>query len=714
MAVTQSLPRPVGPLDSPRPASARRLDWRTAILCIPELIAVGVAGFSVLPMVLLLAGQFHPGLAIALGLLGAVAAIVASGLLVSDQPPPLRPGLPGQRPVTGLVLTVLAVVLAFVWLAFNLRYYAEDVYAQRDPATYSLAARWLMSHASLAIPTHPELFGSPTGYDDTSAGFAHITDGTVHAQGNHLLPVLLACLGSVFGTTAMLQGNMVLGALGLITFYGVARQVVGHGFAFVAVAALAVSMPFLYVTRDTYSEPLALLLTMGGLSLLYRALRTGRSRDYATAGFVTGATALVRIDGYVTLLSLLVVATVVVGLARGGPGWRRGAALLVPAAVLTLLGWLDVSRLSPSYYHNQHHQISSIFKAAIVLAVLGVVVAILLMRPAVRRVVSSLGRARPVSVMLGLAVVGAFALLASRPHWMQTHGLDNTVVSTTQRLALLPVDGTRTYNEQTLNWQAMYFGWPVIALAVVGYVLLIIRLVRRRELALLAILTVGLSMSALYLWSSEITPDQVWAMRRYVPVVLPILFIAAAYVLAVVWHVLALRWRQHGLARPAVWCARAALVLVGLTLVWKPWTVTHPVFTLREEVPQLGQVNRICAALPADAAVLIVDDGLRWGYGQTIRTYCDVPVLSLVGADSTALAGVRSSVTASGRTLYVVAAKYEELTFTGAIPEQPFSSVETTRWPSVIGTVPKGPAVQTVGVYLATVRADGQVDEVSR
>jgi hypothetical protein len=112
--------------------------------------------------------------------------------------------------------------------------------------------------------------------------------------------------------------------------------------------------------------------------------------------------------------------------------------------------------------------------------------------------------------------------------------------------------------------------------------------------------------------------------------------------------------------------------------------------------------------------VLIVDDGLRWGYSQTIRTYCDVPVLALVDANTTALAGVRASVTASGRTLYVVAAKYEELTFAGPIPQQPFSSVETTRWPSVIGTVPKGPAVQTVGVYLGTVRADGQVDEVSR
>ena len=34
-------------------------------------------------------------------------------------------------------------------------------------------------------------------------------------------------------------------------------------------------------------------------------------------------------------------------------------------------------------------------------------------------------------------------------------------------------------------------------------------------------------MSALYLWTSEVAPDQPWAMRRYVPVVLPLMLIAA-------------------------------------------------------------------------------------------------------------------------------------------------------------------------------------------
>jgi hypothetical protein len=718
MAVTQS---PSVQLDSDRPANraGRPHRWAAIVLLLPELIALAVAGFSVPSMVLLLANQFRPAIAIPLGVLGAIGAVVASGLtnrgVESDVA--LNPKLPGQSPRAAVLFTIIAIAFALAWMLVSLRYYAEDVFAQRDPATYSLAARWLVSHHSLAISTDPQLFGRPPGFDDTSAGFAHMHSGTVYAQGNHLLPVLLACIGWAFGSTALLQGNIVIGALALVAFFGVARQIAGHAFALVAVIALSVSMPYLYVTRDTYSESLALLLTMGGLALLYRALRSGRVRDYGTAGFVTGATALVRIDGYVTLLCLLIIGAVVIGLARGtdpGAGWRRGAALFVPALVMTLLGWLDVTRLSPSYYQTQQPQISQILKGAVLLTVLSIGLALLLMRPAVRRLLVRLSRTQLTSFGLGLAVVAAFVVLVTRPQWMQTHGIENTVVSTTQRLAGMTIDGTRTYNEQTVSWQAMYLGWPTVLLAVAGYVLLAVHVVRHRELALLGILTVGPSMTVLYLWSSKITPDQVWAMRRYVPVVMPVLLIAAVYVLAVLWAALAGRWNGRSLDYRAIWGGRTALVLIAALLVAIPLSVSHPVLGLREEVPQIRQVNAICRALPSDAALLIADDGLRWGYSETMRAYCDVPTIAVPTTDATTLAQVRSSVAAGGHTLYVMASRPSELPYAQAAPNQSFSTVKTTRWPSVIGTAPKGPAIQEVSVYLGTVGTDGLVSAVSR
>ena len=119
-------------------------------------------------------------------------------------------------------------------------------------------------------------------------------------------------------------------------------------------------MPIIYVSRDTFTEPLALLFLMGGLALLYRAVDTGRTVDFAAAGFVTSVAAVVRIDAYAALLSLLVVAAVLLAVAaprqRRDAAWRS-AALLGSAVPMVVVGYLDVSWLSPGYYHNQRSQI---------------------------------------------------------------------------------------------------------------------------------------------------------------------------------------------------------------------------------------------------------------------------------------------------------------------------------------------------------------------
>jgi hypothetical protein len=425
---------------------------------------------------------------------------------------------------------------------------------------------------------------------------------------------------------------------------------------------------------------------------------------------------MVRIDGYVALLCLLGVAAVLAGI-----GWRdnrrrafgRAVALVVGAAATTLLGWLDVHRLSPAYYQSQISQLGAIGKAAIALVVLAVVVAALLARPVVYQAAAAATRTRTMAVVVVVVMVGAFLAFLTRPHWQQTHSIDNSIIATTQRLAGMTVDGTRTYSEQTLHWQAMYMGWPVLVLAVVGYCVLLMRLLRGRDLALLGILSVGLSMSALYLWTAQITPDQVWAMRRYVPVVIPAFLIAATYVLAVVWSGLAARRADWVMPPVLLWTARACLVALGLSLVWTPWRVTQPVWTLREEVPQLTQVQAVCAALPSDAALLIVDDGLRWGYAQTMRAYCDVATIALVSPNPATLAAVRTSVADGGRTLYVMSERPGELTYGSAAPTVPFSKVTTTRWPSLIGKTPTGPARQEVDVYLATIGPDGRANAVN-
>jgi hypothetical protein len=232
-----------------------------------------------------------------------------------------------------------------------------------------------------------------------------------------------------------------------------------------------------------------------------------------------------------------------------------------------------------------------------------------------------------------------------------------------------------------------------VLLAVAGYVLITRRVLRDRDYPLLGLLITGLAVSALYLWSPEITPDQVYAARRFVPVIMPALLIAAAFALRVLWA----RFN------------RALAAIAGTAMIAIPVLITIPAFGVREEVPQLAQVRAVCAAVGRSGAIVEIDDSTQYSYEQTFRSYCNVPSLGLPGATAAQLVKVRATLLANGRILFVAGATAKPL---GVPDGRPFSTVRTTRWPSTLHTAPAGPAYETVNIYLGRVEADGTVTEV--
>jgi hypothetical protein len=630
-------------------------------------------------MVLLLAGHLVWAIAFPLGAVGAAVAVWIAG--------------PTREPESRDVVRWTAIVLGLlvVWTVVNSLLSAEDVYAHRDPTTYNLAGRYLVDHSTLRMNTHAEIFGSPVGYTDQSAGFQDFRPGLLAVQGNHLLPVFLGAAGRIAGNAGVLKANIVFAALALFAFFGLARRIVGPRFGALVTAALAVSLPMIYVSRDTFSEPLALLFLMGALTLLHRAVRTGRLGDYAACGLVAGTSAMVRIDSYASLLALVVAGAVI--LAHAPPGRRRSASvrvgvLAVVGLVPTVIGWVDVSRLSPAYYADQRHSILKLAEAAVALAVLGAIGVALVWRG---RLGPWIGAHRPAlaTTASGL-IVAAFLFLASRPLWLVDHGVLTPYLMQVQKDSQDTVDGTRTYDELTLNWQALYFGWPTVVLAVIGYVLLVRRFLLRRDWPLIGALSMGLALSALYLYSSQITPDQIWAARRYVPVVMPMLLVAAAAAL-----------RAAGRRRRWVAVVGAVVVLAY------PIVVTVPAFTVREGYPHMSQVDAICSKLPSDAAVVAVDFDASWSYQMTVRAYCDVPIISVEQAAQSELATIRASAHEHGRTLFVLSTRPVNLHFDGAAT--PLSTIRAQKWPSSLHTSPRGPGHETVTVYLGRVQDDGTV-----
>jgi hypothetical protein len=238
---------------------------------------------------------------------------------------------------------------------------------------------------------------------------------------------------------------------------------------------------------------------------------------------------------------------------------------------------------------------------------------------------------------------------------------------------------------------------------VIGYVLLVAAVVRRRAYGTVAALTMGLTMSALYLWNPQIAPDQPWAMRRYVPVVLPLLLVAAMAGLAALarWE----RGRQVG---------RAVIVLACAYVVVFAAQVSWPMRHVRDEVPQLRQVEAICAAVGPRGAVVEVDDSAVFGYGQTLRGFCNVPTIGLPAAAPEQLAAVRRAVAAHGRVLYVLSQDPARATYADGVQPGAFSTVTVQRWPTQINVAPDEADQQTYTMFLSTVDDRGFAHPVTR
>jgi hypothetical protein len=659
----------------------------------PEAVAAAAAGFSVGPMILLLLGHFTPALALPVGFAGAaIAACVC--------------GLPRAVPTGGAVLIhVAAAAFCLLWFLYNVRYTAQDVYATRDPATYTITGRWLVDHPTLQIPTHLEIFGSPTGGVGETGGYALVSPGTLNAQGNHLLPALAAMLTWIFGSSAIFHANVVISAVALFVFFGLARRVVTPILALAAMSALALSMPLIYVGRDSYTEPLTLLFLMGALALVHRGYASGRIRDFALAGLVGGSAAMARIDSYGGLIGLVAAAAVyvmVTGDRRAAV--LRGAALLGGAAVTTAIGWLDLVHLSRQYYNSQHHNIVLLLLALFGVVILSPLVVAVGWRPGVRSWLAREHSRRVLALSLNGLVVVAFAVLASRPLWLTSRGDRNANLENMQARWNHAIDGTRTYHEQTVHWLALYLGWGTVVVAVAGYCVLITAFLRRREYALSGVLTMGLTMSALYLWNGQIAPDQPWAMRRYVPVIMPLLLVAAGAAVQEAWeHRGPLRFR---------WMSRVILIVAVGYGVWFPWKVTEPMRHVRDEVPQLVQLDALCSAIGTRGAVVEADEPTVFGYGQTLRSFCNVPTINLDAPLPVELAAMRSAALSHGRTLFVLAQNPDFVPVAPGSAKEPFSVVTVQRWPTQINVAPTLADTQTYAMYLYVVDPAGSAQPV--
>lgn len=578
---------------------------RALVALLSAVVAVGGTGLALAVM-----GQYRLWVVLLVG--GAAAAILTFLAWPRGR---ARGGL--TAPAVAMVLVASAFVL---WNGLLAGHY---VWVDRDPGVYGATGKWIAEHGDLVVDGGARWteIGSEFGWH--SAGMYPEPGGRLEFQFSHLTGVLLAVANGIGGDRLMFALPAVLGGLSLCVIFAVGVRLSRRPWLVLAsVTALGLSLPQLSVSRDTYSEAGTQLLVWGGIWLLLLADRRRRPGVALLAGVVIGGALMSRIDALVYVVPLPILAALA-WLARPDRAARRSlrqtvVAALVGALPLLALATVDVKYRAGGYYDALHDQVVLLRVAFVAAVVLGV--ALIIVWPRLHRARALAANVRnPVATGTAVAVgAGLVAAWALRPA-LDTGRIDPPI-STTATLQKLEgvgvIDASRSYSEHTMTWMSWYLGPVVVALAIWGIGILIVRFIRDAHAAAGMVLTVAGICTAMYLIRPEITPDQIWASRRFVPAALPFLVLSAVVALDAVLD-RATAVTGHRLLRPAM------VPLACAALIVFPLGSTLPVRTFSSQEGFVTVIDQTCDAIGPNAAVVFSKDDIeKLTLLQTVRGYC--------------------------------------------------------------------------------------------
>jgi hypothetical protein len=636
------------------------------------------------------------------------------------------PGVPGWAAWCGAAGTVAVAAGFAVW---QFRFSSGSVIVLRDPGAFLQAGYWIAEHGSLPIPESRAAFGgAPAGLAFSSTGF-FTSGGAVVPGFMSGLPLLLAAGFWVHGIPAGAAMAPVLGGLAVLAFGGLVGRLAGPQWAPAGALALALTLPELYTTRAPFTQPVSQVLLLGGLCLVIDALtlRGPQRVLVALGGLALGLTVLVGIDGLVDLLPAIPFAGIL--------AMRRSGMVVAFCSGLVLgtgYGVADGYLLARPFLASLGALTWLIAVIALALAAVTVAAVALLRSAPVRRGLRKLLARRPLRWLPGLAgvLVGAALVgLAFRPYVQTVRGPATgavaAYVASLQRLEQLPVAPGRLYAEDTLYWVIWYVGVPAVLLGGFGVALL----ARSTLSALLsgepraAARSWGLPLAlicwgaATVLWQPETVPDQPWASRRLVPLVIPGLIAAAIW--AAAW--LAGQARDRGASSAmasVVGCCCVAALLVPTASTTFGLALTHSgtagglrplaggLGTRRIGQGEAAAVRGLCAALGPSASVVILDRSVAGQFTQVIRGMCGVPAGSMAGQSRTAVASVISAIEARGRRPVLLAARPSQLAGFGGIPIRVLD-LSTTQDPHELTQPPTAPWPVHYVIWMQSPRATG-------
>jgi hypothetical protein len=484
---------------------------------------------------------------------------------------------------------------------FYVRYPTDSMVTGADEAVYASHGIYLAKHGRLDVlypwpggldPVFDQEFKrhlALPGLDDNGSGLT--------VQFAHLFPVWLGQAFATTGALGLFRVNGALACLSLITFYGFCQLLVPRPAALAAALFLGFNVSQLWLARITLSEVFTQLWIWSGLLLLYQALQ-GVDRFLAFwGGAFLGMASLVRCDAWL-LPAFLFLAHLVFKLVKSpdadksAPVWRAAYSSALP---LTALAVGQLWFFSRPYFLDL-----SRYFVAIGWITGGCLVALAVTRPYLRELARPLLQAPTTVMLIGLGMVAA----AAYAYYVRPRRYPGDFSS---------------YSVENL---AAYLS-PLVIWAAVGGAWLAVRAACRPggNPAQLPLLVVALGYAFGFLWQPSIDVFHFWAIRRFVPVVIPAFVMFAA---------LGLSWLVQQLPRH-VWLLAAAGILGFVS--YFDFRAGQLIWRVAENYGMYPAVRELAEHLPRGELVL--------AYGMPERFLplflaFDCPVVSLSADDKDA------------------------------------------------------------------------------
>lgn len=396
-------------------------------------------------------------------------------------------------------------VLAFLYLCYP----NESILGGRDMGVYANHGIYIASHGNLS-PQYPVPYESKSWSQSFLPGL-YATTGVITVQFAHLFPVWLAQSYDSFGTDGLFRLNAVLALVSLGLFFGLLRRFVSLPLAVLGTLFLGGNVSQIWLARITLTEIMTQMWVVAALLTADLAYRDNQPNWARWSGILWGMTSLCRIDSFmfiafITVTHLIQRCFCVKEDNQEIMFWSRLYQGAIPVFTLALAYY---------YFFSQPYFSDLLRQLTLIAALTVVVTAGHLMLTLVKKNKLYLNNLLTTKTFWVFAVIVIMAFLYG--HLIRPH-LGQFSVFNWQESGL---HGTRTYREDSLANLGAYLSIPVLYAALGGWLAAVWRIWFLRQWQWLLPVVVAGGAAFIYIYDPNISPDHYWAVRRFVPLILP-------------------------------------------------------------------------------------------------------------------------------------------------------------------------------------------------